>query len=126
MLLKELLEDFKNDPDYIYEGLKYDLSEQLYELMKAKGVTKKELAKRMGVSPAYISKIFGADNISLRTVAKVLAALDAGDMTLRIAPVSSTANKFGRLFASQPIVWVPSTLQFEEIENEGEEIGNAA
>ena len=126
MFLKELLKEFKNDPDYIYEGLKYDLSEQLYELMKEKGITKKELAKRMGVSPAYVSKIFGADNISLRTVAKVLAALDAGDMTLKIAPLSSSANKFGRLFASKPIVWVPSALRLEEMDNEGEEIGNAA
>ena len=126
MLLKELLKEFKNDPDYIYEGLKYDLSEQLYELMKEKGITKKELAKRMGVSPAYVSKIFGADNISLRTVAKILAALDAGDMTLKIEPLSSVANKFNRLFASKPIVWAPPALRIEEIENEGEEIGNAA
>lgn len=126
MLLKELLKEFKNDPDYIYEGLKYDLSEQLYELMKEKGVTKKELAKRMGVSPAYVSKIFGADNISLRIVAKVLAAMDAGDVTLKIAPLSSATNKFGRLFASKAIVGAPSPLRFEEIENEGEEIGNAA
>ena len=94
--------------------------------MKEKGITKKELAKRMGVSPAYVSKIFGADNISLRTVAKVLAALDAGDMTLKIAPLSSVANKLNRLFAPKPIVWAPSALQIEEIENEGEEIGNAA
>ena len=93
MLLKELLKEFKNDPDYIYESLKYDLSEQLYELMKEKGITKKELAERMGVSPAYVSKIFGADNISLRTVAKVLAALDAGDMTLKIVPAQSGKDK---------------------------------
>ena len=93
MLLKELLKEFKNDPDYIYEGLKYDLSEQLYKLMVKKGLTKKELAERMGVSPAYVSKIFGADNISLRTVAKVLAALDAGDMTLKIAPAQSGRGK---------------------------------
>ena len=44
--------------------------------MEEKGITKKELAKRMGVSPAYITKIFSESNISLRTVAKVLSALE--------------------------------------------------
>ncbi len=84
MTLKDLLNEYKFDPDFIYEGLKYDLSEQLKKLMEAKGITKKELAKKMGVSPSYISKIFGADNISLRTVAKVLAALEV-DARIKLA-----------------------------------------
>ena len=126
MLMRELLQKLKDDPDYIYEGLKYDLSEQLYKLMKEKGITKKELAKKMGVSPAYVSKIFGADNISLRTVAKVLAALDAGDMTLKIVPLSTMTNKFGRLFTLPLTALTPYDLQIEEIEDETEEIGNAA
>jgi len=76
MTLKSLFRKYKSAPEFIYEGLKYDLSEQLREIMEIKGLTKKELAERMGVSPSYITKIFGADNISLKTVAKVLAALE--------------------------------------------------
>jgi DNA-binding Xre family transcriptional regulator len=76
MSIKELLNSYEFDPEFIYEGLKHDLAEQLKELMESKGISKKELAERMGVSPSYITRIFGADNISLKTVAKVLAALE--------------------------------------------------
>jgi transcriptional regulator with XRE-family HTH domain len=70
------------DPEYIHEGLKTFLAIQLKNLMKRKGISKKELAEKMGVSPAYVSKIFGGDNISLKVIAKVLAVLDASDLNL--------------------------------------------
>ncbi len=91
MILEDLLQEYRYDPDYIYEGLKYDLSEQLKKLMKEKGLSKKELAERMKVSPSYITKIFGADNISLRTVAKVLAALEV-EASLKIVDLNKSRN----------------------------------
>ena len=74
--MKDLLEECKYDEEFIYEGLRLDLSYYLKRLMEEKGITKKELARRMGVSPAYVTKIFSGSNISLRTVAKVLSALE--------------------------------------------------
>lgn len=68
-------EEFRNDPEFIQELLKEHLALQLKKLMEEKGLTKKELARRMGVSPSYITKIFEGNNISLKTVAKVLVAL---------------------------------------------------
>jgi transcriptional regulator with XRE-family HTH domain len=57
-----------------------DLSYYLKQFMIEKGLNKKQLAEKMGVSPAYITKIFSGQNISLKTVAKILSALevDAG------------------------------------------------
>ncbi|TCK05210.1 helix-turn-helix domain-containing protein [Phorcysia thermohydrogeniphila] len=75
MSLRDLLEEYRYSEEFIYEGLRLDLSYWLKRLMEERGVTKKELAERMGVSPAYVTKIFSGSNISLRTVAKVLAAL---------------------------------------------------
>lgn len=75
MSLRNLLDEYKHDEDFIYEGLILDLSYNLKKIMEEKGITKKQLAQRMGVSPAYITKIFRGTNISLKTVAKVLAAL---------------------------------------------------
>ena len=83
MDLRELLKEFEYDPEVIYYKLRLDFSIQLKELMEEKGITKKELAKRMGVSPSYITKIFSGDNISLKTVAKVLAALQV-DATIKL------------------------------------------
>lgn len=79
MLLRKLAEQWKTDPDYIYECLKYDLSEELSRIVKEKGLTKKELAEKMGVSPSYVSRILGADSISLRTIAGVLSVLGKPD-----------------------------------------------
>ena len=80
MSLKDWLEEYKYDEESIYYGLMLDLSYYLKQFMLEKGLNKKQLAERMGVSPAYITKIFSGQNISLKTVAKILAALevDAG------------------------------------------------
>ncbi|WP_457569122.1 helix-turn-helix domain-containing protein [Desulfurobacterium sp.] len=91
MTLKDLLGKYKYDYEFIYEKLKFDLSEQLKKIMEDKGLTKKELAERMGVSPSYITKIFGADNISLKTVAKVLAALEV-DATIKLIDLNKTGE----------------------------------
>ncbi|WP_025209562.1 helix-turn-helix domain-containing protein [Hippea sp. KM1] len=76
MGLKGLLEEYKYDADFIYEGLILDISYQLKKLMEKKNMTKKQLAKKMGVKPSYITKIFSGSNISIKTIAKVLAALE--------------------------------------------------
>jgi len=73
--LKDLAEIYKYDYEYIYEGLIYDIAVGIADLMEEKGVSKKELASRMGVTCSYVTKILGGSNISLRTLAKVLAAL---------------------------------------------------
>jgi len=83
MSLRDLLKEYKYDKDFIYEGLIIDISTQLKKLMEKKGVTKKQLAERMNVKPSYITKIFGGSNISIRTIAKVLSALEV-DATISI------------------------------------------
>ncbi len=83
MSLRDLREKFKYDEEYIYYGLMLDLSYYLKQFMLEKGLNKKQLAERMGVSPAYITKIFSGENISLKTVAKILSALEV-DAGIRI------------------------------------------
>ena len=65
MSLRDLLDQYKNDWEFIYEKLILDVSYELNNLMKKNSITKKELAKRMGVNPSYITKILGGENISL-------------------------------------------------------------
>ena len=83
MSLKDWLEEYKYDEEKIYYGLMLDLSYYLKQLMLEKGLNKKQLAQKMGVSPAYITKIFSGENISLKTVAKILSALEV-DAGIRI------------------------------------------
>ena len=83
MNLRGLLKEYKYDSDFIYEGIILDISTKLKSLMEKKGFIKKQLAERMNVKPSYITKIFGGSNISLKTIAKVLAALEI-DATISI------------------------------------------
>ena len=85
-MLKEWIEESKKDYEYVYERLKDHLAVQLKALMKKKGINKKELAQRMGVSPSYVTKIFSSENISLKTIAKVLVALEEEDLFLHLLP----------------------------------------
>jgi transcriptional regulator with XRE-family HTH domain len=119
-------EELSKDPEYIFEGLKTFLAIQLKNLMKRKGISKKELAEKMGVSPAYVSKIFGGDNISLKVIAKVLAALDASDLNLYLL----SEEQFKKIQAIKDLNFVVGKFQnvsptLEE-DNEGSTIAIAA
>ncbi len=81
--IRDLMDKYKYDSNFIYEGLIIDISTQLKQISKRKGITKKQLAEIMGVKLAYITGIFSSNSISLRTLAKVLAALDA-DSTIQL------------------------------------------
>ncbi len=92
MSLKDLLEEYRYDSDFIFEGLVIDITNQLKDLMEEKGLNKNELAKMMGVKPSYITKIFSGANISLKTIAKVLSALEI-DVTISIQKAEKKKEK---------------------------------
>lgn len=100
MSLKSLQEKFKYDEEYIYYGLMLDLSYYLKHFMLERGISKKQLAKKMGVSPAYITKIFSGENISLKTLAKILSALevDAGIKIIDRGEINYKTSPNGKLF----------------------------
>lgn len=55
-----------------------DISQQVYALLKEKGMSQKDFAKALGKTDAEISKwLSGAHNLTLRSIAKMEAALDA-------------------------------------------------
>jgi transcriptional regulator with XRE-family HTH domain len=62
---------------YYEEGLVVDVAARVIDAMEARSVTRSELARRLDVSPAYITKILrGHANLSLESLAKVAFALD--------------------------------------------------
>lgn len=64
--------------EWAYFDLADDVSEQIFAMMKAKGISKAELAKRLGHSRPYVTKVLSGDmNITLKTLAKILYHLDA-------------------------------------------------
>ena len=77
MDLKKLLDENKYKAESIYYGLLLDLSFQMKELMKKKGISKKEVAKKMGISLYSLNEIFAANEkkLNLETLAKFLSVL---------------------------------------------------
>lgn len=72
------LERARNRPEYEAEGLKLKIADALIRRIDEKGVSRSELAKRMDVSAAYISKVFkGHENLSLETMVKLAFAVDS-------------------------------------------------
>lgn len=56
--------------------LSVKLAMKIRSLMDAEGICQSELARRMGVSPAQVTKILsGQENLGLKTIAKVEMAL---------------------------------------------------
>ena len=58
------------------EDLILEVTNRLTEALEAAGVTKAELAKRIGRSPGFVSQVFGGGrNLTLRTISDIAAAL---------------------------------------------------
>jgi transcriptional regulator with XRE-family HTH domain len=90
--LDEYRDKYRRDPDYVVEGIYLELTEQILEHMRRKGLSQKELAERMDVSEAQVSRLFGeTSNMTLRTLAKILIALDA-ELEARLVPGSDAAR----------------------------------
>ncbi|GEM_PF-1334979 len=75
-LTKHEQEEFEKDPEYIAEGLALRIIEQALELMQEKNISRAELASLMGVSRAYVSRMFNAPpNLTLRSIAHLSLTL---------------------------------------------------
>jgi len=73
----DLLAKYEQDADYVLGGLKVEMSEKIYSAMETRGVSQAELARRLGKSRAYITKILqGNVNFTLETLSKISQALD--------------------------------------------------
>lgn len=72
------LEAYKNDPEYQAERLSILITAEIVRLMESENVSRTELAARMGVSKALISRLLGGTpNMTLRTLATIAVALES-------------------------------------------------
>lgn len=64
--------DLLNDVKFHEEGLKFDFAEEVSKYLDEQGVTRAELARRMGTSPAWVTKMLRTNwNMTMETMAKV-------------------------------------------------------
>jgi transcriptional regulator with XRE-family HTH domain len=82
----EMTRGFDQDPTARAEYVKLVFSEEMGKAMEARGITNAELARRLGVSRAYITRIFHLNfNPTIETMLKIAIALNA-DLTIQLKP----------------------------------------
>jgi transcriptional regulator with XRE-family HTH domain len=73
---RDLFESARKRDEYWIARYKLEFTEQLHRLMEQKGETRAGLAKKLGKSPAYITKIFrGNVNFTLESMVRLVRAL---------------------------------------------------
>ena len=74
--LEEALSALSSDPEFVAEDLALAITEEIANAMESEGISKAELARRIGASRSYVTRIMDAPpNMTLRSIAKVGLAL---------------------------------------------------
>jgi transcriptional regulator with XRE-family HTH domain len=90
---RRLGEKLEQDPIYWTEYLKLEFAEELSRLMDERGLTKTDLATKLGCSRAYITKVFNTTfNPTLETLAKIALAFDAR-VEIKLVPRDAPSGK---------------------------------
>lgn len=77
----------EKDPGFWLEDFRLEFMEELAREMKHLNVSRTELARRVGVSPAYITKILRGDsNFTLQSMVKLAFALGS-KLCIRMEPI---------------------------------------
>ena len=76
-IFAQLIQEWEKDPVFNTEEVLLYFTEQICQLMEKKGIDRAELARRLGTSRAYITKLLnGYPNLTLQTMVKIALALD--------------------------------------------------
>jgi len=79
---KRELERARDSFDYKLESMELEVTERILQVMEEKGITRSELAERLGVSKAAVSKLF--NNGSNMTLKRLLTIAEALGQELRV------------------------------------------
>lgn len=75
---RQFLEEARQSVDYWVDGPITEFAEDIWRLMEEQKVSRAELARRLGTSRAYVTKLLGGNaNFTLQTMTKVAMALGA-------------------------------------------------
>jgi transcriptional regulator with XRE-family HTH domain len=95
--------------------MKVGLAEELWRAMERSSMTKAELARRAGVTPQYISKIFkGTTNFTFETIV-VLFHLLGHEFSYHVTPLPGTPDKLVAFVPQQSELLPPDLEGFKPI-----------
>ncbi len=88
--IQQDLEELREDPDFLTQGLLLEVNETICELMEDRGVNRAELARRLKWRRSAVTKMLqGNHNISIGRLMKVALALGCTLTAPRFMPLVS-------------------------------------
>jgi transcriptional regulator with XRE-family HTH domain len=88
----QMAEEARKSVGYWTELPIIEFTEDICRLMDEQGVSRAELARRLGTSRAYVTKLLGGDaNFTLQTMTRVAMAL-GGAIHVHVAPQEATVR----------------------------------
>lgn len=94
---RDLLQEAQQRDSYWTERAILEFTEELVRTMEDRNVSRAELARRIGSSQAYITKILGGNaNFTLASMTKLARALGS-EMRVHMAPAASTTRWMDRI-----------------------------
>lgn len=89
--------EWEVDPDFILEGVLLAVNERICELMQEKEISRAELARRLGKSRAYVTRLLnGQPNVTLKTLIQIAVALGEGIEVFIPSSVTEERNRAAR------------------------------
>jgi transcriptional regulator with XRE-family HTH domain len=89
----DLYREAKEHDDYWVAGLVHDFTEALARRMEEQGVSRAELARRIGTSQAYVTRVLrGNVNFTLATLVKLARAV-GGEVRLDLRQPAARVTK---------------------------------
>jgi transcriptional regulator with XRE-family HTH domain len=86
MSFRGLLEEAQQHEDFWIEAAILEVTEAVARRMDELAISRSELARRLGSSPAYVTKILrGSASFTLATIVKLARALDC-EVSISLAP----------------------------------------
>lgn len=91
---EEKIEKFKDDPEFIAEGVILAFTEKIVAIMKEQDINRTELARRLGVSKAFITKLLnGNPNLTIKSMVSIAKILGC-DLNIDLYPEGFEIKKF--------------------------------
>jgi len=99
---EELFAEARKHPEFTKELAILEFTEELVRIMDEQGVTHTELARRIGSSQAYVSRVLnGGANFTLASMTKLSAALGM-ELRVHLAPAGSATAWRDSISATEP------------------------
>ncbi len=90
---QEMVAEAQATPEFWAEGAILEFTEALWARMEQEGISRAELARRLGTSKAYVTKVLGGNaNFTLHSLAKLALAV-GGKVRVSIEPIVPVERK---------------------------------